>query len=117
MLGLGYDQVVAGWRVPNVANKTGIKLYVPEDKSNTKWNFYWIDENGMAAEDLQVLDMNGDGSQILLRRAVLQKSEDILEQVRIIERFCLQMPEQYCQKGDCSLVVRRSATSFRNKPS
>ena len=60
LLGLGYDQVVAGWRVPNAANKTGIKLYVPQDKSNTKWDQYWIDENGMATEDLQVLDLNGD---------------------------------------------------------
>lgn len=61
LLGLGYDQVVAGWRVPNAANKTGIKLYVPKDKSNAKWDSFWIDENGMATEDLQVLDMNGDG--------------------------------------------------------
>lgn len=61
LLGLGYDQVVAGWRVPNAANKTGIRLYVPQDKSNAKWDSYWIDENGIATEDLQVLDMNGDG--------------------------------------------------------
>ncbi len=61
LLGLGYDQVIAGWRIPNAAGKTGLKLYVPQDKSNTKWDFYWIDENGMATEDLQVMDMNGDG--------------------------------------------------------
>ena len=61
LLGLGYDQVVAGWRVPNAANKTGIKLYVPRDKSNIQWDQYWIDENGIATEDLQVLDMNADG--------------------------------------------------------
>jgi hypothetical protein len=61
LLGLGYDQVVAGWRVPNAANKTGIKLYVPKDKSNTSWDSFWIDENGMATEDLQVLDLNADG--------------------------------------------------------
>jgi len=61
LLGLGYDQVVAGWRVPNAANKTGIKLYVPRDKSNIQWDQYWIDENGIATEDLQVMDMNGDG--------------------------------------------------------
>jgi hypothetical protein len=60
LLGLGYDQVVAGWRVPNAENKTGIKLYIPRDKSNTKWDQYWIDENGIATEDIQVLDMNGD---------------------------------------------------------
>jgi FG-GAP-like repeat len=61
LLGLGYDQVVAGWRMPNAANKTGIKLYVPKDKTNTIWDSFWVDENGMATEDLQVLDMNGDG--------------------------------------------------------
>lgn len=61
LLGLGYDQVVAGWRVPNSSNKTGIKLYVPKDKDNMKWDALWIDENGMATEDLQVMDMNGDG--------------------------------------------------------
>jgi FG-GAP-like repeat len=61
LLGLGYDQVVAGWRVPNAANKTGIRIYVPRDKNNATWDSYWIDENGIAAEDLQVLDMNADG--------------------------------------------------------
>ena len=60
-LGLGYDQVVAGWRVPNAENKVGIKLYVPQTGNETKWDQYWIDDNGMATEDLQVLDMNADG--------------------------------------------------------
>lgn len=61
LLGLGYDQVVAGWRNPNAENKTGIKIYVPRDKTNNKWDSYWIDENGMATEDLQVMDLNADG--------------------------------------------------------
>ena len=61
LLGLGYDQVVAGWRVPNADNKVGIKLFVPQNESGSKWEQYWIDDNGMAAEDLQVLDMNADG--------------------------------------------------------
>ena len=61
LLGLGSDQVVAGWRVPNADNKVGIKLYVSRSKTATEWDQYWIDENGMATEDLQVLDMNGDG--------------------------------------------------------
>jgi FG-GAP-like repeat len=74
LLGLGYDQVVAGWRVPNAANKTGIKLYVPKDKSNTKWDSYWIDENGMATEDLQVLDMNSDGKPDIIAAARATKN-------------------------------------------
>ncbi|MGK2860414.1 MAG: hypothetical protein ACSLE0_00640, partial [Chitinophagaceae bacterium] len=61
LLGLGYDQVIAGWRSPNADNKVGIKLYVPRDKDGTSWDPYWIDENGMATEDLQILDMDGDG--------------------------------------------------------
>ena len=60
-LGLGYDQVVAGWRVANAENKVGIKLYVPQNASGSKWDQYWIDDNGMATEDLQVLDLNADG--------------------------------------------------------
>jgi hypothetical protein len=59
--GIGSDQVVAGWRAPNAQNKVGIKLYVPRNKSGTEWDSHWIDENGMATEDLQVLDLNADG--------------------------------------------------------
>lgn len=61
LLGLGRDQVVAGWRVPNSSNKVGIKLYVPLNKAGTQWQAHWIDDNGMATEDLQVADLNGDG--------------------------------------------------------
>jgi hypothetical protein len=61
LLGLGRDQVVAGWRLPNAENKVGIKLYVPTDKTGTHWQSHWIDDNGMATEDLQVGDLNGDG--------------------------------------------------------
>ena len=61
LLGLGYDQVVAGWRNPNAENKVGIKLYVPTNKTATQWQSHWIDDNGMATEDLQVGDLNGDG--------------------------------------------------------
>ena len=61
LLGLGRDQVIAGWRVPNAVNKIGIKLYVSRGETATEWDQYWIDENGIATEDLQVLDLNGDG--------------------------------------------------------
>ncbi|KAA5542900.1 FG-GAP repeat domain-containing protein [Adhaeribacter rhizoryzae] len=61
LLGLGRDQVVAGWRVPNAENKVGVKLYVPTDKTGTQWQAHWIDDNGMATEDLRVQDLNGDG--------------------------------------------------------
>ncbi len=54
----GYDQIVAGWRMPNAAGKTGIRLY---SKNGNTWVGTWIDENGMACEDIQVADLNGDG--------------------------------------------------------
>lgn len=61
VLGLGYDQIIAGWRNPNSDGKVGIKLYTKTESSNDEWTAQWIDENGMACEDLQVMDLNGDG--------------------------------------------------------
>lgn len=60
-LGTGSDQVVAGWRTPNKDNTTGIKLYTKKDISGTHWESQWIDKNGMACEDIQVMDLNKDG--------------------------------------------------------
>jgi hypothetical protein len=57
VLGLGEDQIIAGWREPNAEKKTGIKIYV---QSPTGWQTQWLDENGIACEDLVVADLNGD---------------------------------------------------------
>ena len=59
-LGTGHDQIIAGWRTPNKAGNTGIRLYVPQELSN--FEGYVID-NGqpMACEDLQAADLDGDG--------------------------------------------------------
>jgi hypothetical protein len=54
-------QIVAGWREPDLEGKVGIKMFVPESSEYKKWTMYWIDQNGMACEDLQVADMDGDG--------------------------------------------------------
>jgi FG-GAP-like repeat len=59
-LGTGSDQVVAGWRIPNKDGKVGVKLYAKKNSGGTAWESYWIDENGMACEDIQVMDLNGD---------------------------------------------------------
>ncbi|MEJ7740871.1 MAG: VCBS repeat-containing protein [Chitinophagaceae bacterium] len=59
--GTGTDQVVAGWRVPNKSGKVGIRMYSKTDASGSRWEASWIDENGMACEDIQVADLNGDG--------------------------------------------------------
>lgn len=60
-LGAGSDQIVAGWRIPNKDNTVGIKLYTKKDASGTQWESQWIDQNEMACEDIQVMDMNKDG--------------------------------------------------------
>ena len=61
LLGLGYDQIVVGWREPNREGKVGVKLYVPVDAQGDGWMHYYIDEDGMACEDLKVADLDGDG--------------------------------------------------------
>ena len=59
-LGNGSEQAVAGWRSPDAEGKVGIKLY-RKTTDGSRWESQWIDENGMACEDLQVADLNGDG--------------------------------------------------------
>lgn len=61
LLGMGQDQIVAGWRNPNSEDKVGIKIFVPADDSGDGWRHYFIDDNGMACEDLKVADLDGDG--------------------------------------------------------
>lgn len=58
LLGLGRDQVVAGWRLPDQDKKVGVKLYWPASEG---WQSMWIDDNGMATEDLRLADLDGDG--------------------------------------------------------
>jgi len=58
-LGIGNDQVVAGWRIPNKDSVTGIKIYIKKEEAG--WESQWVDKNGIACEDLQVMDLNGDG--------------------------------------------------------
>jgi hypothetical protein len=60
VLGLGYDQIVAGWRNPNNENKVGIKLFY-SDKNGKNWQAVIIDDNTMACEDLQLADLDGNG--------------------------------------------------------
>lgn len=61
LLGLGYDQILVGWRKPNRQGKVGIKLYVPIDNEGGGWKHYYIDEDGIACEDLRVADLDDDG--------------------------------------------------------
>jgi len=61
LLGLGRDQIVAGWRNPDADGKVGIKLFVPLDETGSRWEEHLIDDNTMACEDLTVADLDGDG--------------------------------------------------------
>lgn len=66
LLGTGADQIVVGWREPNKENKVGIKIYVLQDAKGNSWKDFWIDNNGMACEDLQVADLNDDGKKDII---------------------------------------------------
>ncbi|RMG22924.1 MAG: VCBS repeat-containing protein, partial [Bacteroidetes bacterium] len=61
LLGLGYEQIVVGWRAPNEAGKVGIRLYVPPSSAGETWQMHLIDDNNMACEDLKIADLDGDG--------------------------------------------------------
>jgi hypothetical protein len=60
LLGLGRDQVVAGWRAFNADGRVGVKLFVPRDASGREWAAHLIDDD-MACEDLVLADLDGDG--------------------------------------------------------
>lgn len=67
LLGLGRDQIVAGWRNPNRDGDVGINIYVPLDDACTTWKRFPLDVvnaddgDGMACEDLKLADLDGDG--------------------------------------------------------
>ena len=61
LLGLGRDQIVAGWRAMGAKAKVGLKLYTPLASDLKDWRTTLIDDNTMACEDLCLADLNGDG--------------------------------------------------------
>ncbi len=61
LLGSGRNQVIVGWREPDKDKKTGIKMFIPPAGQTGDWSEVWIDDNGIACEDLQVADLDGDG--------------------------------------------------------
>lgn len=60
LLGLGQPQIVAGWRAMGRPRsvKVGVALYVPVAG---RWMKVWVDDDGMACEDLALADLDGDG--------------------------------------------------------
>lgn len=64
LLGVGYDQVVVGWRggTPGQKAKVGIKLFIPADARGERWKQHaLVDDDTMACEDLKLADLNRDG--------------------------------------------------------
>jgi hypothetical protein len=61
LLGLGRDQIVAGWRAMGTKVKVGLKLYTPLATDLKEWRTTLLDDNTMACEDLCLADLNGDG--------------------------------------------------------
>lgn len=62
-LGLGFDQVAAGWRAKaGLEGKVGIRLYLPTKDDGSAWKQHAvIDNNEMACEDMKAADLDGDG--------------------------------------------------------
>lgn len=60
--GLGRDQIVMGWRNPNVSGETGVRIFVGKDNEGKKWQEYVLDDSiKMACEDVTAADLDGDG--------------------------------------------------------
>ena len=63
LLGVKSDQIVVGWR-GNPAkpdNTFGIRLWTPLDATGEHWRESAVDDGGLACEDLQLADLDGDG--------------------------------------------------------
>ncbi len=60
-LGVGYDQIVVGWRAMRPSGTPGIKLFTPLDKEGREWRETKISGSELAVEDIKAADLNGDG--------------------------------------------------------
>jgi len=60
-MGTGGDQIVAGWRGMRPRAVPGVKLFIPQNKSYTKWKTYQLSGAEIAVEDIKAGDLNGDG--------------------------------------------------------
>lgn len=66
LISQGQDQVIVGWRNPNEDGEIGIKMFIAADPAWGNWQEVWVDQNEMAAEDLKVADLNGDGKKDII---------------------------------------------------
>ena len=56
--GSGHDEIVAGWRNANSNGDIGVKMYY---RAGDEWKSEWVDQGGMACEDLRIADLDADG--------------------------------------------------------
>lgn len=60
-LGVGSDQVVAGWRGMNPKGTPGVRLYTPPENGSGAWRVSEISGEAVAIEDIKSADLDGDG--------------------------------------------------------
>ncbi len=60
-LGVGYDQVVVGWRAMHPKGTPGIKFFTPMSPDGTEWREQHVSGAELAVEDIKAGDLNGDG--------------------------------------------------------
>ena len=67
------EEIVVGWRNPDANEQTGIKIF---SRDHDKWKEHWVDENGIATEDLKISDLDGDGKRDII--AAGRKSQNLV---------------------------------------
>ena len=60
-LGVGSDQIIAGWRGMNPKGAPGVRLFTPLDALGKEWRVSGISGEEVAIEDIKAADLNGDG--------------------------------------------------------
>jgi hypothetical protein len=65
-LGVGSDQIVAGWRGMNPKGAPGVRLFTPLDALGKEWRVSGISGEEVAIEDIKSGDLNGDGKPDLI---------------------------------------------------
>lgn len=60
-LGVGYDQIVVGWRAMHPTGVPGIRMFTPLDPGGKNWRNERISSEKLAVEDIKAADLNGDG--------------------------------------------------------
>jgi hypothetical protein len=60
-LGIGSDQIVAGWRGMNPKGTPGARFFTPLDPEGAHWRTTQISGDAVAVEDIKSADLNSDG--------------------------------------------------------